>query len=72
MAAIDAAHYERGNRRLLLVCINDFVVGLVIVGLSLHMVAGDVADVVFYLGLIRALCWPMWTVILTRWLEDNG
>ena len=70
--AADFAAYQRRNRRLVIICLDDFVVGLAIITLSIHMAVGDWARVVFYLGLIRALCVPMWTVILTLWLEDNG
>ena len=70
--AADVDAYHRSNRRLVLICINDFLIGLAIVGFSLHLSNGDLARVVFYLGLLRALCVPMWTVLLTLWLEENG
>src|SRR5260370_38775886 len=70
--AADVAAYQRRTRRLVFICIDDFVVGLAIITVSIHMAIGDWSRVVFYLGLIRALCVPMWTVILTLWLEDNG
>ena len=70
--AADFDAYHRQNRRLVLICINDFLIGLAIVGLSLHLSNGDLARVVFCLGLLRALCVPMWTVLLTLWLEENG
>jgi len=70
--AADFAAYQRQTRRLILICLDDFVVGLAIIALSMHLAVGDWARVLFYLGFIRALCVPMWTVILTLWLEDNG
>ena len=71
-AAADALAYRRRWRRLALVCLNDFLIGLVIIGVSMQMTTGELAYVIFYLGLIRALCWPMWTVLLAVWLEENG
>ena len=70
--AADVATYRSRMRRLVLICLNDFMVGLAIIALSIDMNTGDWARVVFYLGLIRALCAPMWTVLLTFWLEYNG
>lgn len=70
--AADAAAYHRRNVRLVLICIDDFLVGLAIIGLSLHMTNGDLGQVVFYLGMLRALCVPMWTVLISLWLEYNG
>jgi hypothetical protein len=70
--AADFAAYQRRNRRLVFICLDDFMVGLATIALSIHMALGDWARVVFYVGFIRALCFPMWTVILTLWLEDNG
>jgi hypothetical protein len=70
--ASDFAAYERRTRRLVLICIDDFLIGLATIGFSLHMANGDLATVVFYLGLLRALCVPMWTVLLTLWLEEIG
>jgi len=70
--AADAAAYRQKTVRLILVCIADYVAGLAIIGFSLHMSDGDLAPVLFYAGLLRALCGPMWTVLLTLWLEENG
>ena|SRR5216117_1089264 len=72
VAAADDAAYQRRTRRLVLICLEDFIVGLAIITLSMHMALGEGALVVFYLGLLRALCQPMWTVILSLWLEANG
>ena len=69
--AIDAAYDQRRSRRLVLICINDCLVGLAIIAFSVHMSNSDLAPVVFYVGLIRALCVPLWTVLLTRWHEQN-
>jgi len=71
-AAADAAAYDRQVLRLSIVCILDFLVGLAIIAFSAQMTNGDLARVVFYIGLIRALCVPMWTVLLSIWLEGNG
>ena len=72
VAALDAAAYGRKIRRLVLICINDYVIGLVIIGFSLHMSGSDLAQVVFYLGVLRAFGVPWWTVITWVWLEENG
>ncbi len=69
--AADAAADRRKTVRLVLICIGDYVAGLAIVGLSLHMSDGDLAPVLFYAGLLRALCGPMWTVLLSLWHEEN-
>jgi len=45
---------------------------LAIIGFSVHISDGDLAPVLFYAGLLRALCGPIWTVLLTLWLEENG
>ncbi len=70
--AADGAAYDRRTLRLVLICIGDYLVGLAIIGFSVHMSNGDLAEVVFYLGVLRALCVPVWTVLLSLWLEENG
>jgi len=70
--ATDAAAYHRRNLRLVLICIDDFLVGLAVIAFSLHISNGDLAQVFFYLGLLRALCVPMWTVLISFWLEERG
>ncbi|OLC08621.1 MAG: hypothetical protein AUH69_06710 [Actinobacteria bacterium 13_1_40CM_4_65_12] len=70
--AAGAAAYRRKRVRLVLICIADYVAGLAIIGFSVHISDGDLAPVLFYAGLLRALCGPIWTVLLTLWLEENG
>jgi hypothetical protein len=71
VAAADDAVYRRKIRRLVLICIYDYLVGLVIIGFSIHL-TGDLAPVLFYLGLLRAFGVPFFTVLLSLWLEQNG
>src|SRR5207249_8307845 len=61
VVAADVTVYQRRTRRLILTCIGDYLVGLAIIGFSLHMSNGDVAQVVFYLGVLRAIGVPVWT-----------
>jgi len=69
--AAGAAAYRRQTVRLVLVCIGDYVVGVAIMGLSLHITDVNLAQVLFYVGLLRALGGPMWTVLFSLWLEEN-
>jgi len=69
--AAGASQYRRRAVRLLLACIGEYAVGLSTIGLSLHIYGGDLAQVAFYAGLLVALCGPVWTVLLTLWLEEN-
>ncbi len=69
--AAGAAVYRRKTVRLVLVCIGDYVVGVAIMGLSLHITDVNLAQVLFYVGLLRALGGPMWTVLFSLWLEEN-
>jgi hypothetical protein len=73
-AAIAAgdARYRRRIFRVLLACLGEYAVGLGVVGLSLHIYGGDLAAVAFYAGMLVALCGPVWTVLLSMWLQENG
>ena len=62
---------RRRNVRLVLSCIAEYAVGLSMIGLSLHIYGGDLAQVALYAGLLVALCGPIWTILLALWLEEN-
>ncbi len=71
VAALTAG--DRGRTaRLILLCVSDYIIGLAAIGWSFHVTDADVAQVLFYVGVLRALGWPAWRVILSRWLEENG
>jgi hypothetical protein len=74
-AATVAAYVARDHRRtlrLVLLCVSDYLVGLVAIGWSFHLTNADVGLILFYAGMLRALGWPAGRVILSRWLEENG
>jgi hypothetical protein len=73
-AAAEAAFAasRRHTRRLALICIGDCLAGMALIALSASMTNGDLAAVVFYWGLLRAVGVPVWTVLLSIWLEANG
>ncbi len=62
------AAYGRKTRRLVRICA---VAGLVVLGLSLWIASSALAQVVFYGGVLRALCGPMWTGLVSPWLEER-
>lgn len=73
-AADIAAAYSLHRRRILrlvLLCIGQYLVGLSAMGLGLRIWGGDLAWVVFDTGLLIGVCGPIWTVLLTMWLEEN-
>jgi hypothetical protein len=67
-----AAQDRRRAQRLVLLCVSDYLVGLAAIGWSFHLTNADVGLMLFYVGVLRALGWPVWRVILSRWLEENG
>ncbi len=67
-----AAHDRRKTARLVALCVSDYLIGLVAIGLSLRIVGSDQAQMLFFFGVLRALGWPAWRVILSVWLEHNG
>jgi hypothetical protein len=69
--AAGASHYRRRAVRILLAAIAEYAAGLSMIGLSMHIHGGDLAQVAFYAGLLVALCGPIWTVLLALWLEEN-
>jgi hypothetical protein len=69
--AADAAAHELRIRRLVGICITDYVSGLVMVAVSLHIADVDWGPVLFYLGLLGAVGGPIWTVLLWHWLDEN-
>jgi hypothetical protein len=70
--AADAAAQDRRTRRLVGICITDYLTGMMMVAVSLHIADADWGPVLFFLGLLGAVGGPIWTVLLSRWLEDNG
>jgi hypothetical protein len=72
-AAIAAgeARYRKGILRILFACLGEYAVGLSVVGLSLHIYGGDLGAAAFYAGMLVALSGPVWTVLLSMWLEEN-
>lgn len=64
--------YRRRAVRLVLACLVEYTAGLSTMALGFRIYGGDLAQVVFDAGLLIALCGPVWTVLLTLWLEDNG
>jgi hypothetical protein len=52
LIAADAAVYGRQAARLVLICI---VAGLAVLGFSFHITGGELAQVLFYAGVLRAL-----------------
>ena len=66
-----AAHDRRQIMRLVALCVSDYLIGLVAIGLSAHVTNADLAHVLFYAGVLRAVGWPAWRVILSVWLEAN-
>lgn len=71
-AAAAFAASRRHTRRLVLICIGDCLAGMALIALSVSMTNSDLAAVVFYWGLLRAFGVPVWTVLLSTWLEANG
>ncbi len=63
-----AAAYGRKTRRLVRICA---LAGLAVLGLSLWIAGGALAQVMFYGGVLRALCGPMWTGLVSPWLEER-
>ena len=72
-AAIAAAHSVHRQRimRLALLCLAEYALGLTTMGFGLSIDGGDIAQVVFDAGLLVGLCGPVWTVLLSLWLQDN-
>ena len=68
LMAADAAAYGRKTARLVRICT---VTGLALLGFSLWVASSALAQVVFYAGVLRVLCGPMWTRVLSRWREEN-
>lgn len=68
LMAAAAAAYGRKTRRLVRICA---VAGLVVLGLGLWIASSALAQVVFYGGVLRALCGPMWTGLVSPWLEER-
>ncbi len=66
------SRYRTRTVRIVLWCLGEYGVGLSLVGLSLHIYGADLAAVAFYAGMLVALCGPVWTVLLSMWLENNG
>jgi len=67
LIAANGATYGR-KTPLLPVCL---VAGLAIIGFSLDPTGSQLARVLFYGGVLRALCGPMWTVLVSTRLEEN-
>lgn len=67
MAAAAAAY---GRKTAPLVRIGT-VAGLAILGFSLWIAGGTLAQVVFYASVLRALSGSMWTGLLSPWLEER-
>lgn len=70
IAAAYATHRHR-TVRLIVLCLGEYAAGLSSMALGFHIDGGDAAQIVFDAGLLVALCGPVWTVLLTLWLEDN-
>ena len=68
LMAAAAAAYGRKTARLVRICT---VAGLTVLGFSLWIASSALAQVVFYAGVLWALCGPMWTGLLSPWLEDR-
>ena len=45
--------------------------GLGVLWFSLWIAGSTLAQVVFYAGVVRALCGPLWTGLLSPWLEES-
>jgi hypothetical protein len=69
--AAGEARYHKRTLRIILACLGEYGVGLSFIGWSLHIYGGDLAQVAFYGGMLIALCGPIWTVLLSMWLEEN-
>lgn len=72
-ADIARAHFLHRRRihRLVLLCLGEYLIGLSAMGLGLRIWGGDLAHIVFDAGLLIGVCGPIWTVLLTMWLEEN-
>ena len=68
LIAVDAEAYGQKTARLIHICT---VAGLAILGFSLWIASSGLAQVVFYAGVLRALCGPMWTGLVSSWLEER-
>ena len=70
-AAAYASDHRRTTARLVALCVSDYFIGLAAIGFSFRIVGSDQAQMLFYAGVLRALGWPAWRMILSRWLEYN-
>ncbi len=68
LSAADAAAYGQKRAQRVLICT---VVGVAVLGFSLRIASSVLAQVLFYAGVLRALCGPMWTGLLSPWREEN-
>jgi hypothetical protein len=69
LIAVAAAAYGRKTRRLVRICA---VAGLALLGLSLWIASSSaLTQAVFYGCVLRALCGPMWTGLVSPWLEER-
>lgn len=65
------AQYRKRTLRITLSCLAQYGLGLTVIGLSMRIEGGDLAAVAFYGGMLIALCGPIWTVLLSMWLQEN-
>ena len=70
--AADAAAEDQRVRRLVAICITDYLMGMGMVAFSLHIADADWGPVLFSLGLLGGVAGPIWTVLLSQWHEANG
>ena len=70
IAAADSRYHKR-TIRIVLACLAQYGLGLSLIGWSLHIYGGDLAAAAFYAGMLVALCGPIWTVLLSIWLQEN-
>ena len=68
LIAADVAAYDRKTARLVHICT---AAGLGVLWFSLWIAGSALAQVVFYAGVVRALCGPLWTGLLSPWLEES-
>ena len=71
IAAYTAEDRHR-TARLVLLCVSDYLIGLAAIGWSFRLTNADLAPILFYAGVLRALGWPAGRWILSRWREENG
>jgi hypothetical protein len=68
LRAAGAAAYGWKTRRLVHICALG---GLAVLGFSLGIASSFLAQVVLCAGVLRALCGPIWTGLVSWWLEER-